>query len=50
VAPKLIGGEDSPTPVGGVGIAALSAAMQLESPEVCRSGNDIYVRARVRKF
>ena len=49
VAPKLIGGEDSPTPVGGTGVAALSEALQLDAPDVRRSGDDIYIRARVRR-
>ncbi len=49
VAPKLIGGEGSPTPVGGAGVAALSAALQLDSPVVRRSGDDIYICARVTR-
>lgn len=47
VAPKLIGGEDSPTAVSGMGIAEISAALQLDSPEIRPVGDDIYVRARV---
>ena len=49
VAPKLIGGEESPTAVGGAGIAEISAAMQLDSPEVQQVGDDVYVRARVSR-
>lgn len=50
VAPKLIGGAGSPAPVGGAGIAALADALQLDPLEVRRSGEDVYVRARVARI
>lgn len=46
IAPMIIGGEGSPTPVGGSGIDELTAALKLDHTEVRQIGGDIYLRAR----
>ncbi len=43
VAPKLIGGQQSPTPIGGEGIAKLSESMQLTITEVTQLGEDVKI-------
>lgn len=43
VAPKLIGGEASPTPIGGEGIAKLSDSMQLKVANVIQLGEDVKI-------
>ncbi|HEY1192228.1 MAG TPA: dihydrofolate reductase family protein, partial [Gemmata sp.] len=43
VAPKIVGGGDSPTPVGGTGVAVMAAALALESTTAEASGADTYV-------
>ena len=43
IAPKVIGGEDAPGTVGGVGIARMSDAVTLRNIEVKMHGNDIEV-------
>ena len=45
VAPLLIGGATTPTPVGGDGFADLAAALRLEIVEARRLGEDILVEA-----
>jgi diaminohydroxyphosphoribosylaminopyrimidine deaminase/5-amino-6-(5-phosphoribosylamino)uracil reductase len=46
IAPKLLGGAAAVTPLAGEGIAQISAAVLLESPEVLRVGEDTYLTAR----
>jgi diaminohydroxyphosphoribosylaminopyrimidine deaminase / 5-amino-6-(5-phosphoribosylamino)uracil reductase len=46
VAPKLLGGATAPTAVAGQGIAAVSQAMRLQTPEVRQVGDDTYITAR----
>jgi diaminohydroxyphosphoribosylaminopyrimidine deaminase / 5-amino-6-(5-phosphoribosylamino)uracil reductase len=46
IAPKLIGGAEAATPVGGRGIAEMSAALCLEPPQVRQLGDDTYITAR----
>jgi diaminohydroxyphosphoribosylaminopyrimidine deaminase/5-amino-6-(5-phosphoribosylamino)uracil reductase len=48
IAPKLIGGATASTPIAGIGIPAMSAALSLESPTLQQVDTDIYVRARVQ--
>ena len=40
VAPTIIGGEEAPTPVGGLGVGTMSAALRLERTKVRRFGRD----------
>ncbi len=43
IAPKMIGGQDAPTPVGGQGIHALKEALNLQIKEVVHIGNDLKI-------
>lgn len=43
IAPKIIGGTDAPTAVGGKGIERMSEALELERVEVFQHGHDIEV-------
>jgi diaminohydroxyphosphoribosylaminopyrimidine deaminase/5-amino-6-(5-phosphoribosylamino)uracil reductase len=47
VAPKLFGGATASTAIAGGGIAAVSEALPLETPEVWQVGDDTYLHARV---
>lgn len=47
IAPKLVGGETSPTPAGAVGIAQMSDAICLDRPTVEMIGEDVYLHGRV---
>jgi diaminohydroxyphosphoribosylaminopyrimidine deaminase/5-amino-6-(5-phosphoribosylamino)uracil reductase len=46
IAPKLVGGAAAPTPVGGAGIAEMSAALNLVDVTYELAGSDILVRGR----
>jgi diaminohydroxyphosphoribosylaminopyrimidine deaminase/5-amino-6-(5-phosphoribosylamino)uracil reductase len=48
IAPRLVGGESAPAPVGGRGVAAMSAAIGLEVTSTQTLGEDIYLRGRIR--
>jgi diaminohydroxyphosphoribosylaminopyrimidine deaminase/5-amino-6-(5-phosphoribosylamino)uracil reductase len=50
IAPKLVGGKDSPTPAGALGIAQMSDALSLYDQTIETLGSDIYLHARVGKF
>jgi len=43
IAPKIIGGVDAPTAVGGTGIETMSEAFELENVTITERGNDIEV-------
>ncbi len=47
IASKLVGGAAASGPIAGEGIAALSSALLLESPEIRQLGADLYLRARL---
>ncbi|WP_010587015.1 bifunctional diaminohydroxyphosphoribosylaminopyrimidine deaminase/5-amino-6-(5-phosphoribosylamino)uracil reductase RibD [Schlesneria paludicola] len=49
IAPKLIGGADSPTPIGGRGLAMVPTEASLESPEIELIEGDLYVHGPVRR-
>jgi diaminohydroxyphosphoribosylaminopyrimidine deaminase/5-amino-6-(5-phosphoribosylamino)uracil reductase len=46
IAPKLVGGTSAATPVAGRGIAEISAALSLESPQVRQLDDDVYITGR----
>jgi diaminohydroxyphosphoribosylaminopyrimidine deaminase / 5-amino-6-(5-phosphoribosylamino)uracil reductase len=46
IAPKLVGGASAATAVAGRGIAEISAALRLESPQVRQLDGDVYITAR----
>jgi diaminohydroxyphosphoribosylaminopyrimidine deaminase/5-amino-6-(5-phosphoribosylamino)uracil reductase len=49
IAPKLIGGTDAPSAIGGSGVEAMSEALELEHVTVARHGKDIEVTGYPRK-
>jgi len=49
IASKLIGGATAPGPVAGEGRALMSQAIALDSPEVTKVGDDVYLRGRVAR-
>ena len=48
IAPKLIGGDAAPTPIGGQGEAELASALALGELHVESLDGDVYVRGRRR--
>jgi len=46
IAPKLVGGTSATTAVAGRGVAEMSAALRLESPQVRQLDDDTYITAR----
>jgi diaminohydroxyphosphoribosylaminopyrimidine deaminase / 5-amino-6-(5-phosphoribosylamino)uracil reductase len=49
IAPKLLGGKNALTAMGGEGFSKVSEAITLDSVQVETSGEDILIRARVNK-
>lgn len=49
IAPKIIGGQDSLSPVEGIGIAKMADAIQLKDIKLKTIGNDILVQGLVQK-
>ena len=47
IAPKIVGGREAPTPVGGRGIPQLKNALPLKSMEIQRFDEDILIIAEV---
>jgi diaminohydroxyphosphoribosylaminopyrimidine deaminase/5-amino-6-(5-phosphoribosylamino)uracil reductase len=48
IAPKLIGGESALSVMSGEGLAKISLAASLESPEIKIVGQDVYMRGRIK--
>ena len=49
ISPKIIGGWEAPSAVGGNGLAEMSQALRLERPRYEPIGDDILVHGRVRR-
>ena len=49
IAPRILGGEGAPTPVGGKGIGKIEDAIGLEDIRVSRVGKDLMVEGRINK-
>jgi len=49
IAPKLVGGSEAVTPVGGIGLAQVPELSQLDAPSITLLGDDVYVNGRVRR-
>ena len=49
IAPKLCGGRDAVTPIGGHGIDRMEKAFQLETPQITQFGPDVLLTGRVVK-
>lgn len=47
IAPKLFGGINAPSPVGGLGISSIQEYFQLSPPEITRLGEDILLESEV---
>ncbi|MFZ3170636.1 MAG: bifunctional diaminohydroxyphosphoribosylaminopyrimidine deaminase/5-amino-6-(5-phosphoribosylamino)uracil reductase RibD [Carboxydocellales bacterium] len=49
IAPKLIGGQQAPGPVGGIGIETMEEALSLENVRVRQLGQDILIEGYIPK-
>lgn len=49
VAPKLFGGKDAPSPIGGKGVSLPSDAWLMDDPRLCVLGDDWLVEGEVRR-
>nr|MCR5165562.1 hypothetical protein [Thermoguttaceae bacterium] len=49
IAPKLCGGRDAVTPIGGHGIDRMEKAFQLEAMQIMQFGPDVLLTGRVVK-
>ena len=49
IAPRVIGGNNSPSPVGGLGVARLADALSLDEVQWRQSGDDLYFSGRLAK-
>jgi diaminohydroxyphosphoribosylaminopyrimidine deaminase/5-amino-6-(5-phosphoribosylamino)uracil reductase len=49
IAPKIIGGQEAPSPVGGKGLDFMKDALELESMEITRFTRDILITGYIRK-
>lgn len=49
IAPKLVGGSGARSPIEGLGISDMGAALQLEDVVIEQTAGDLYVRGRVPK-
>ena len=47
IAPKIIGGEHSKSPIGGKGIEFMKDAITLKDTEIEKIGNDVLIKCRV---
>ncbi len=47
VAPKIVGGQTSPSPVGGIGLASIKQAACIVKPVVTQVDQDIYVHGHI---
>lgn len=49
IAPKLIGGRDAPSPIGGTGFTRMAEALELESPTKMFVGDDVFITGQFRR-
>lgn len=49
IAPKLVGGADAPSPIGGEGVASMMQSLQLDSVRIETIGVDVYVHGRLAR-
>lgn len=47
IAPKIIGGQTAPGPIGGMGFGKLQDALELENIETQQLGSDLFIRGNV---
>ncbi len=49
IAPTLIGGEEAPGPMGGLGFSQMNELPRLHAPEIRELDGDVYIRGRVSR-
>jgi diaminohydroxyphosphoribosylaminopyrimidine deaminase/5-amino-6-(5-phosphoribosylamino)uracil reductase len=49
IAPKIAGGSNAPSPMGGAGAVLMAESCQLASPVIEVRGTDVYIRGRVSR-
>ena len=49
IAPKIAGGENAPSPIGGAGVDLMAESCQLDSPSIEQCGVDVYIHGRVSR-
>lgn len=49
IAPKLIGGRDAPTPIGGDGFAKLASAIEVKNWQISQIGSDLVIEGDLTK-
>jgi diaminohydroxyphosphoribosylaminopyrimidine deaminase/5-amino-6-(5-phosphoribosylamino)uracil reductase len=49
IAPKLVGGAEAVTPIGGTGLEQVPELSQLDAPSITLLGDDVYVNGRIRR-
>lgn len=49
ISPKMVGGENSKTPVGGEGIAKMNEAIELQDVKISQLGKDIMINGIINK-
>ncbi|HWB14265.1 MAG TPA: bifunctional diaminohydroxyphosphoribosylaminopyrimidine deaminase/5-amino-6-(5-phosphoribosylamino)uracil reductase RibD [Pirellulales bacterium] len=49
IAPRVMGGAEAPSPVGGQGVARVGESLPIENPQWRDSGGDLYLRGRVAR-
>ena len=49
IAPKLIGGSDTPSPISGDGLKSIAESLRLIEPQIRQLGDDIYVSGRIAR-
>ncbi|HEV3022822.1 MAG TPA: bifunctional diaminohydroxyphosphoribosylaminopyrimidine deaminase/5-amino-6-(5-phosphoribosylamino)uracil reductase RibD [Pirellulales bacterium] len=47
VAPRVMGGTEAPSPIGGQGVARVCESLSIDAPQWCDSGGDLYLSGRV---
>ncbi len=48
IAPKLVGGQNAPTPIEGAGVAQMADAINLDDLNIRQFGRDLAISARIR--
>lgn len=49
IAPKVIGGKNAPSPIGGAGFEKIASALALANPEIRQVGDDVLVWGRIAR-
>jgi diaminohydroxyphosphoribosylaminopyrimidine deaminase / 5-amino-6-(5-phosphoribosylamino)uracil reductase len=49
ISPKILGGKNAPTPVGGIGINNMEEAIQLKNWKIKKSGEDFLIEGYIEK-